>query len=321
MAITTYADLNAQFTQAYDERDFATALDLLTREGPRFPTEASTIFYLRSCMAARLAAPDAAIRILAEAIDRGFWYGQLLLRNSPSWQPLQGIPAFEHLAAICLARQAEAQRGATHMVAEPQSGIAPGKTYPLLLALHGNAQNGASALAGWQAITSMGWMLVAIQSSQAEAQDAYVWDDQTIARRDITDQLQEILATYPIDQNHIVLAGFSMGGETALRLALEGALPTRRFLLLGPGGPTIDEPDAWNPLIAAAVHRELRGYILVGEHDAGIPQDAVREIAERLVAQGIPCRLELLPGLRHEYPDDQGAALTRALDFLHAGKD
>jgi pimeloyl-ACP methyl ester carboxylesterase len=184
-----------------------------------------------------------------------------------------------------------------------------------MVALHGNAQSGATALAGWQAITRMGWLLAAIQSSQAEAQDAFIWDNQAVAQRDVTTRIADLLATYPVDRSQLILAGFSMGGETALRLALTGAVLTQRFLLLGPGGPMMDEPDAWNALIAAA-DRGLRGYVFVGANDDDAPQDAIREVVTRLTARGIACRLEVLPDLRHEYPHDDGVALRRALRFL-----
>lgn len=317
MLVTSYAELDDLVAQAYGKQEYATAYELLTREAPRFPEEASTIYYLRSCMAARLGPPDQAIAILAEAVHQGFWYGQMMLRKSPSWLPLQGIPAFEEIAVICLERQAAAKSGAAYIVALPEGGLEQGRTYPLFLALHGNVQTAISALQGWHPVTKMGYILAAIQSSQAEAKDASIWDDQAVADHDVTEQLQAIFAAYPIDHAQIILAGFSMGGETALRLVLQGTIPTQRFLLLGPGGPMTDEPDAWNELIATGAQRGLRGYVLMGERDAGIPQNAIRETVRRMEALGIPCQIEMLPELRHEYPQDE-AVIRHALDFLRA---
>src|SRR5690348_4945115 len=107
-----------------------------------------------------------------------------------------------------------------------------------------------------------------------------------------------------------------MGGETALRAALLGTIPVRGFILLGPGGPTIDTPDAWLPLLDAAASRGLRGYVFLGGADDDIPQDAVREIVAHLNTHGIPCGLETIPAIAHEYPADFGPYLARALAFI-----
>jgi predicted esterase len=88
------------------------------------------------------------------------------------------------------------------------------------------------------------------------------------------------------------------------------------FILLGPGGPTIDTPEEWLPLIKEGAERNLRGYVLLGEEDAGVPHDAIRTLVDLLNANGIPCHLEMLPGLAHQYPPDTGPALSRALGFI-----
>src|SRR5919204_212614 len=87
---------------------------------------------------------------------------------------------------------------------------------------------------------------------------------------------------HAINPGRVVIAGFSLGGETALRAVLSGAVPARGFILLGPGGPTIDTPEEWLPLIEEGSDRKLRGYVLLGEEDAGVPQDAIRKLVELL---------------------------------------
>ena len=146
--------------------------------------------------------------------------------------------------------------------------------------------------------------------------DAYVWNDQEIALREVAEHYATVTADHAVDPGRVLVAGFSMGGETALRAALLGTIPARGFILLGPGGPTIDTPDAWLPLIADAAERSLRGYVLRGEQDASIPQDAIRTLVDSLNAHGIPCALEVIPTIRHEYPLDFAPYLARALAFV-----
>lgn len=316
MAFEAFEDLYDAVMEHYGRQEFASAYELLTAEGPRFPEDATMALYLRSCLAARLGERDQAIAILREALDRGFWFSEAVMRQSPSWQPLQGEPAFEELAAVAITRAEAARADPLVLPLVPLPGLLPGQRYPLVFALHGNGDNAAHTLRGWGALAQQGWLLAALQSSQPVSSSQFVWDDQERALADIASRYERFAAEFPVDQSRVILAGFSMGGETALRACLAGTIPARGFLLLGPGGPTIDEPQDWLPLIEAARGRGLRGYILMGETDATIPHDAIRELAALLNREGIPCELEEIPGLRHDYPADAGPYLRRALAFI-----
>src|SRR5262245_51014652 len=111
--IRPYDEFLAEALRLHQEQEYGAVLDLLQREGDDYPDEAPTVLYLRSCMTARTGDLDQALDILQDAVDRDFWYGEQLIRESPSWQVLQGLPRFEALAAVCLERQQAAR-------AEPQ---------------------------------------------------------------------------------------------------------------------------------------------------------------------------------------------------------
>ncbi len=316
MTMRTYEEVQAEAMEHYQAQDYAGALEILTREGDRFPAEAATVLYLRSCMAARVGLPDLAVAILEDALNRGLWYGERVMRESPSWQPLQGLPAFERLAAVCKARQAAAAIGPALRVLDPADGCPAGATCPLFIALHGNAGTADSAIQGWRAVTDAGWRLVALQSSQVGGANAYLWDDQETALRETAAQYADLSAQYTVDPARLVVAGFSLGGETALRIVLSGSIPAPAFILLGPGGPTMDTPDAWLPLIAQGAARGVRGYVFLGDRDNAVEQDNARRVVDLLNAHGVPCGLEMLPHLGHAYPADFVPGIRRALAFV-----
>jgi predicted esterase len=316
MTMRTYEEVQAEAMEHYQAQDYAGALEILTREGDRFPAEAANVLYLRSCMAARVGQPDLAVAILEDALNRGLWYGERVIRESPSWQPLQGLPAFERLAAVCKARQAAAAIGPALRVLDPADGCPAGAACPLFIALHGNAGTADSAIQGWRAVTDAGWRLVALQSSQVGGANAYLWDDQETALRETAAQYADLSAQYTVDPARLVVAGFSLGGETALRIVLSGSIPAPAFILLGPGGPTMDTPDAWLPLIAQGAARGVRGYVFLGDRDNAVEQDNARRVVDLLNAHGVPCGLEMLPNLGHAYPVDFAPGIRRALAFV-----
>jgi predicted esterase len=316
MTMRTYEEVQAEAMEHYQAQDYAGALEILTREGDRFPAEAANVLYLRSCMAARVGLPDLAVAILEDALNRGLWYGERVMRESPSWQPLQGLPAFERLAAVCKARQAAAAIGPALRVLDPADGCPAGAACPLFIALHGNAGTADSAIQGWRAVTDAGWRLVALQSSQVGGANAYLWDDQETALRETAAQYADLSAQYTVDPARLVVAGFSLGGETALRIVLSGSIPAPAFILLGPGGPTMDTPDAWLPLIAQGAARGVRGYVFLGDRDNAVEQDNARRVVDLLNGHGVPCGLEMLPHLGHAYPADFVPGIRRALAFV-----
>src|SRR5437868_4944763 len=96
----TFEEMNGEAMALYGEQRFGEVLELLDREGDAYPEQVWHVLYLRSCMAARIGQPERALQVLKEAVDRGYWYGENMMRQSPSWQGLQGVPEFERLAEI-----------------------------------------------------------------------------------------------------------------------------------------------------------------------------------------------------------------------------
>lgn len=235
----SFADTMTQTMALYRDGSFAEAYTVLTQHGDSFPDQAPMILYLRSCLAARIEQPELAIDLLREAVEHGFWYNEQIMRESPSWQALQGLPAFERLADVCKTRQvtAEAETRSQLLIAEPEQGCTTQQPCPLALAFHGNGDNAANALDGWRAFAKLGWLLAAVQSSQIISSGAFVWNDQALARTDIEQQYARLKQERRIDPHRSVLVGFSMGAQTALRLALSQAIPAQGFICLARAAP------------------------------------------------------------------------------------
>jgi predicted esterase len=272
-------------------------------------------YYARSCAAARDGDVDLALTLLRQALDEGGFFGEAVLRESPSWRVLQGTPAFEELAARSLDRYRRAPRQARLLVEVDESVAAP---YPALVTLHGNGDDGEASLHGWRAAREQGWLLAAIQSSEVLAKDAYGWEDEAAALRDVEQQFGVLAETDDIDPRRAVIAGFSLGGRAALHAVLTRRVPATGLVLYGTAGRFLREPVSVVPLVRELVASgaALRAYVAVGELDELYPTDGHRRLAETLAEEGIPCGFEVLPGVGHEYPDDFAPVIRRALAFV-----
>jgi predicted esterase len=187
---------------------------------------------------------------------------------------------------------------------------------PLIFFLHSNTDNPRANLPHWQGAAADGWLLALPQSSRAMWAGAYVWGEHEAAAKELQDRYAQLTEQYPVDSGRVALAGFSMGAEIALYMALSGRIKSGGFILLGPGGPFMDDLKLWQPLIEQAAGSGLSGTIIMGLADETIPQANVRELAAMLNDHDIPTELEEHPELAHEYPPDFEVSLSNALDFI-----
>lgn len=318
MDFLTFEDLQARFQELYREQAYQEALELATGGAESFPEYSHLLYYWRISSAARLGDNDLAIALLKDILQTGFWYGEVLLRKSPALKSLQGNPAFERLVELNrqLQEQDPEQKYPLLTLRSEDHCQAGGPACPALIGLHTNAGSAQDSVEFWQPAASQGWLVGVPQSSQAMWKGAYVWDNYEIAESEVRKALESMVEKYAIDQTRVILAGHSMGGETAMHLAMEGGVGTHGFIAIGPAGPFMDDLDRWLPVIHAGQNLGLRGYLLVGEEDESVEHEHIRMLYEMLNQNGIPCELEEIPLAGHDYSPEYESAMLRALEFV-----
>lgn len=304
-------EIEQQYDHLVQAGDYAEALELIDREGHLFPDYSQKVIYAwRMDMAGRLHDDELVLRLLREAVQAGYWYAGL--RRDPDYAPLYGRPEFERLADLCEQRRAEAMAAAVPVLTTmpPAAGPPP---YPLLVALHG--ANAVAEGGHWAPAAAQGWFVAIPQSSQVYAPGTYTWNDWEWAVREVRAHYDRLSAAFPVDPQRVVLAGFSQGGGLALWLALNGIIPARGLILVGPFLPDV---DAVVPVLERNDRRGLRVYLVAGRRDRycyGIAQ----KLAELLPRYGVACELVVCADLEHMFPADFDRRLPDALDFVLPG--
>lgn len=313
-----FEELEAQIQQHYHDKDYQSALDLATRGMLSYPDQFPTLYYWRICMSARTGDTKLTYALLDEVHETGFWFGEVLLRKSPSLLALQGDPEFEQ--RVERNRQIQESDQAQQfplLIIHSQGRCAQGtEPCPLLIGLHANAATAQHSLDFWRSAAATGWLAAAPQSSQAMWKGAYVWNDEDTARLELQKHYAALLQRYSLDTERVVLAGHSMGAEMAMRLAISAAIPVQGFIAIGPGGPFMDEPEQWAELLKANPGRELRGYIIYGSEDQTIPQENIPRLVEQLNRSGIPTEVECLSLAGHEFEIEYEECLLNGLNFI-----
>ena len=196
----TFDELQAQFEELYRDGEYITALDLATENFDLFPEHHHLLYYWRIVMSARIGEFDQALFLLQEALEGGIWYGDVLLRKSPSLKDLQGHPEFERLVELNQdLRQQDSQQSFPLFTLRPEGRCQAGdEPCPLLLALHANAGNTQGSLGFWRPAASAGWLVAAPQSTQAIWRGAYVWDDRPTSESEIRKHYASLLENYAV---------------------------------------------------------------------------------------------------------------------------
>ncbi|HBK59783.1 MAG TPA: hypothetical protein DDZ84_03185, partial [Firmicutes bacterium] len=106
-----------------------------------------------------------------------------------------------------------------------------------------------------------------------------------------------------------VLAGASQGGRLAITMSL--AAPTRGFIAVV---PAVRNTEVFGDSIKFAAERGAKGYIITGDRDHFLA--GAVDLQRFLDSGGVPCRVEVVAGMPHTFPEDFPERLARAARFV-----
>ena len=313
MSEITFHALFRQLIAADRANDSTRALALAEQAADRFPERAKQTLHWRICLTAGIGEQEQSLQLLREALTQGYCYPPSALEREPALTSLRDLAAFKELLEMNNERFAEIQAHARPELLVVPS-VQQATTYPLLIALHGNGSNARDTSKYWTEITTQGWLLALPQSSQLIGPGECIWDNREQGSREVREHLAALTRTYAIDQERVVLGGFSMGGSLAIWLALHQSIKTRGFLALGPS-LTASELERVTTLLDTQTPAGLRGYIVVGAEDSWSLETS-RKIAELMQAHDVSCKVEILPGLDHSYPPHFVECVEEGLAFV-----
>lgn len=190
---------------------------------------------------------------------------------------------------------------ATHLGVHLPPGFDPSRPHALAIVLHYGGQPTPHYGAGLleqlfiEGLAELDAILVAPDSLQGN------WSSAP-NRRMLPALLAALRDTYAIDDERILLTGYSMGGVGTWALAGEGLLPITAAL------PVSSAPGSTLPSVAThAVHSTADEVFAVGP---------VREAIERL-SQNVPASLTVVEGLGHYQIREHTDAVKTAAHWIH----
>ena len=306
-----YRALQRKSNELYSAEKYQETMNMDRSMVKQFPELKIATYYSMIATASKMKDYELSCKLLKEVLDDGGWYSELILRQSPSLNPLQGMPEFEGLVKLSVSRSKQPSKP-DNITIIPENTDPP---YPLMLSLHGGGGFIEDEYESWKTIVDQGYILGIPRSTNLywSGIDSAYWPDYISSVNEIKNYIETINVNNNIDKDRLFLGGFSQGGGVAVQLALTGDednIPVRGFVVVAPGGGMMDEPDKWQSLIDKANNRDLRGMIIRGTEDLAIPREKVQDLVKTLNDGGIYCKFLEYPGLGHWYPPDMADIVT-----------
>jgi predicted esterase len=309
----TFPELTDGMMRLYTQGDYTGALELVEQNADRFPEQSVYTTFWKMCLLSRCGRADDVLTIFQQGLDTGLWWAKIQFRD-PDLDAVRDLPEFQRLMAIAQESYEEARK----RIKRDQTILLPdtstSSSYPLLVALHGGAGNKDSNLQYWESARQRGWLVLSPQSTQPIYPGAYTWIDPELAVEDLQVYFEQILKDYAIDQQRVVIAGFSQGSGMAIYAALSGKIKVRGFLAIG---TYLSDPGSIRPLAKQAT--SVRGYFITGEKDRDLHK--AREIQNILKENNIPFGEEVHSDLGHEFPLDFVTSFDKAIEFIFMEKE
>lgn len=184
----------------------------------------------------------------------------------------------------------------------------PAEKYPLLVFLHGSASTEHNIIGMREGIPEG---FIALGPKGRGPSNYYSWNN---AQTDIAEAIQSVKANFPIDDDAIILTGFSMGGYGVYRTFYETP-ETYRALAVFAGFPKTSQTDPEGEALIDFTapqyrerFREIPMFVFHGKRDRNVPFDQTRQFVVELEKAGALVEFYQEDDKGHEPPSQETIA-------------
>lgn len=281
-------------TLALAEDGYAKAYHFLLDAYEKTPEDhgPQTLYFL-ACLAGGSSRPEEALGWLRKAIaENGWWYRPEVLADD-DLKPLENEPEFIALRSVSDTRYTDAVSKTTAAFSWKRK-----TADELFLAVHGNTQNGQTALSDWEsALGESGqWQMETVQSAEPDGYGTYRWSYDMVSFLPVAEALEKMQGE---GYRKILCGGFSAGCDMLLRAAAFTSARCDILILQSPWIPILEKHTA--TLIRALRQKNIALRIFCGGEDEDCLPPAKQLYAAADKAH-LDVKLRVSENCRHQFP-------------------
>lgn len=272
--------------------------------------------YNVACMYSRMKELDSAFKHLNKTVDLGGFGRNLAaeIKKDADFDNLREDPRYAKVLAKA-GGDASPKDDAVKFkwkVTLPKDYDASEKA-PLIVALHPHGGSMAACTKRWKkAASKVGAILLTPQGTHKGGDGEFHWGrDLDEIEGNVMDAINDALDEYKIDQDAIVLAGFSEGAWATWALAMRNPEVFRGIIPVA--GRFVVESESY---LEDEDLAKLRVFIMVGADDKDELVDANKEAAKRFKKIGAKVKLNVYEDVGHEFPPKAYKKQLKALRFI-----
>jgi phospholipase/carboxylesterase len=312
-------ELTGKLIEHAEKKDYEKALNVATEahdlaEKSGIPPLRGLTTYNMACMNSLLKNQDEALDYLEAAAEfEGFARGmEAQMVSDSDLDNVRDDPRYEKVLKTLKKKYGKKDESLKFEVRLPKN-YQESKAAPILIALHPYGGDIDEAIARWKhAADGVGAILIAIRGPAEVDEGKYQWgNDFDSLETEIIDALDEVIERHKVDEDRVVIAGFSQGALVAYAMAVRAP---EVFCGLVPVGGTFrleSESDFDDEDLG-----DLRLFIMYGDEDVRNVLRTNRQAARRFKRAGATVETKVFEGLGHEFPPDSDEETLRALRFV-----
>lgn len=311
-------ELTGELIQAAQRKDYDKALELaekaekLAQKDINAPTKALTAYNV-ACMNSLMKNKDAAIEAFERAAKTGGFNEDLVqqMKQDSDLDYIRKDPRFKKIADGLTESVAEKVEPGTKVTLPKK--FDKSKPAPLIVALHPWGGNMEETRDRWLKVADrMGAILLTPQGTYQMKDGEYRWDQNLdVVEDQVMQAIESVMDQYKVDEDKVLIAGFSQGGWAAYAIALRNPGTINGVIAIGGKFDKSFEADADGGDL-----EDLRVVIMVGEKDEDEILDSNRLAEKVLKKSGAKVRYKSYKGLGHDFPKDTDKELAAAVDYI-----
>ncbi|MBI5366019.1 MAG: alpha/beta fold hydrolase [Planctomycetes bacterium] len=268
-------------------------------------------YYNVGCCYARLGKKPEAIDWLKKSAEKGFADVEHMGKDTDLDGLREEAGYKELVAGVTAAAAGDAPSGALAYEVVVGKDHDKTKATPLILALHGNGGDPKSFARVWKDLADSARVIVVCpQGPNPTGTGGFTWEGTT------PDQLLEVVGKigeeYELDEDRVIVAGYSLGAAAALRVAFEDSNTYAGVLAIAGDWNS----ESFKTRLESAKQNGLAVALLAGEKDQKYIAQ-LRQAKKDLEAAGIPLFYKEYP-IGHELPPNTADEISAAYKWMAA---